>query len=511
MKQNLNEKTGSVSPHPERSAGILPAEPRRAEPAGKMLAAPWLQAPLPARSAAVLAVAAIAAFHLAYMVSAASYLLAVFLACLFTLSRLGTWRRAFYCGLGIGLAIYAPQLSFFWKIFGPAAIALWTVLALWIGLFLVLTRACRVRLGPIWAAVLAPFLWTGLEYFRSELYYLRFSWLNIGYAFSDSPQVFVLAGLGVYGIGFELMGAASLLSLLPRRAALATGAALLLALGVATNLPGRKNMALASGSSVRVAGMQTEFPGELEVPQNLDQLKRRHPQAELLVLSEYTFDGPLPDRIKTWCRKNALHLIAGGKDEVNSDQFFNTAFVASPSGEVVFQQAKAVPIQFFKDGLPAQEQNVWQSPWGKIGFAICYDLSYTRVMDRLVELGAQALIVPTMDVADWGEHQHRLHGRVAPMRAAEYGLPIFRVASSGISQLVDNRGVVQTSAPFPGENATLAGELRMAKAGQVPIDRWVAPQSAALTGLLALCFAVPSRFMKNWRPLRHNTNTTLIA
>ncbi len=32
---------------------------------------------------------------------------------------------------------------------------------------------------------LIPIIWTGLEYFRSELYYLKFSWLNIGYALPE--------------------------------------------------------------------------------------------------------------------------------------------------------------------------------------------------------------------------------------------------------------------------------------------------------------------------------------
>ena len=53
--------------------------------------------------------------------------------------------------------------------------------------------------------------------------------------------------------------------------------------------------------------------------------------------------------------------------------------------------------------------------------------------DWLVKLGAEALVVPTMDVADWGQAQHELHGRIAPARAADYGLPIFGLASSGIS------------------------------------------------------------------------------
>jgi len=239
--------------------------------------------------------AAVAAFHLAYAFAACSFLMVVYLAALFTLSRLGTSRQAFYWGLAIGAVAYAPHLCFFWRIFGPGAVTLWLVLAFWIAIFLVLTRACRVQMGVFWAAALAPFLWTGLE---------------------------------------------------------------------------------------------------------------------------------------------------------------------------------------------------------------CYDLSYARVIDRLVSLGAQALVVPTMDVAEWGAHQHRLNARVAPMRAAEYGLPIFRVASSGISQLVDECGRVRASAPFPGEGAVLAGELPLVKASRLPIDRWLAPPSAALTGLLIICLSLPgfSQFPKRWSP-----------
>ena len=128
-----------------------------------------------------------------------------------------------------------------------------------------------------------------------------------------------------------------------------------------------------------------------------------------------------------------------------------------------------MPIQFFKDGLPAPEQKVWNSPWGKIGFCVCYDLSYTRVTDELVRQGAQLLIVPTMDVEDWGRHEHELHARVAPVRAAEYGIPIFRLASSGISQAVAGGGQVVAKAPFPGSGEILSAKLRLANAWFAPV------------------------------------------
>src|SRR6266545_7003787 len=256
--------------------------------------------------------------------------------------------------------------------------------------------------------------------------------------------------------------------------------------------PGRFGFAAVQpecGRVLQVAGVQMEFPLPLEVPAALDRLLARHPEADLLVLSEYTFDGPIPERVKTWCRQHNKYLIAGGKDFISSAEFYNTAFVVGPDGDIVFRQVKSVPIQFFKDGRPATERKLWNSPWGKIGLCVCYDLSYRRVTDELIRQGAQAIIAPTMDVANWGEYQHRLHARVGPVRAAEYQVPVFRVCSSGISQLIARSGRILASRPFPGEQAMIAGSLELAREGRLPLDRWLAPVSALVTAALILWLA----------------------
>ena len=196
----------------------------------------------------------------------------------------------------------------------------------------------------------------------------------------------------------------------------------------------------------------------------------------------------MPAAVKAWCRENGRYLIVGGKDPAPVATFYNTAYVVGPGGDIVFRQVKVVPIQFFKDGLPAPEQRLWVSPWGKVGICVCYDLSYTRVTDRLVKLGAEAIIVPTMDVTDWGRAQHELHARIAPVRAAEYGLPIFRVASSGISQLVGRAGRVTATAPCPGDGAVLSGTLELRGGGSRPLDRWLAPFATGLTAALIAWF-----------------------
>src|SRR2546423_14923411 len=63
--------------------------------------------------ALLLAVGSVAVFHLPYVFPPLSFLIVVYLYCLFQLAALPTPRKAFYFGLVIGYAVYAPHLTFF--------------------------------------------------------------------------------------------------------------------------------------------------------------------------------------------------------------------------------------------------------------------------------------------------------------------------------------------------------------------------------------------------------------
>jgi apolipoprotein N-acyltransferase len=253
-----------------------------------------------------------------------------------------------------------------------------------------------------------------------------------------------------------------------------------------------------------IAGIQMEFPAAGVLPQALNKALGKNPDARIFVLSEYTLDGPVPDSLKAWCREHSRYLVVGGKDPAGTNDYYNTAFVVGTNGEIIFQQAKCVPIQFFKDGLPAPRQEVWDSPWGKIGICICYDLSYTRVTDQLVKQGAQLLIVPTMDMEDWGKHEHGLHSRVAPIRAAEYGIPIFRLASSGISQAISGDGKVMAKTSFPGSLDILSAQFQLPERGSLPLDRWLAPSCAGITAVVLLTL-----FFFTWQD--EHTNPKIVS
>lgn len=451
----------------------------------------------------LLAVLAVAAFHAGFLYPALAWLVLVWLGCLFALRRTSCGRWAFYTGLGIGLGIYGPQLYFFWNIFGPAAVVLWLVLAFWLALFLLLLHGVDRYWGAGWAVALAPVLWLATEFFRSELYYLRFAWLTAGSVLPTLVSGPFLPWLGVYGLGAVLMGLATL----GARACETAGssgtccrpAAIAAALGVLALFAfvwlAPRLAILKPGSGPELGGVQLESSRLAEVTEALNNAQLQWPEAAVWVLSEYSFDGPVPAEVLAWCREQQRWLVAGGKVPLDDGRFFNTAFVVSTNGEVVFKQAKSVPIQFFNDGVPAPEQRVWDSPWGRIGICICYDLSYTRVVDRLIRQGSRALIVPAMDTVVWGEHQHRLNARMTPVRAAEYRVPIFRVASSGISQLVDQQGRVKVQLPFPGQGEIIQGRLvgPHLNLARIPLDRYLAPTAVLATGFVMLALGWQQR------------------
>jgi len=494
---------------------------------------------LKASSALLLTCGALGTFHLGFLFPAFWWLVLVHVGCLFELRRLPTARAAFYVGLAIGLGVFGPQMGFLWEIFKGAAIPLWLVLALFYAAFLLLLNRVESRWGTFRAGLLMPVLWCGIEYLRSEVWWLRFAWFTAGECLPPESTPRVLHRLGIYGLGFGLAWAAgqgaTWVFATRRNDRMRAGLGFLAAcMGFAAlalwPLP-RSNRDIPK--TIQVAGLQLEFPSLPDILAGLDALIRSHPEAELLMLSEYSLEEPPPKALKAWCRRNGKWLVVGGKQPIGSgdsdglgstpsasshtnaavvgqvaagnglrwprsgapkERFHNTAFVISPNGAVVFQQAKSRPIQFFADGEPAPSQAVWDSPWGKLGIAICYDASYRQVMDPLIRLGATGLLIPTMDVEHWGEHEHRLNARMAVIRASEYRVPIFRVASSGISQLINPNGRETVTAPFPGPGHALAGPLTLAgSAPSVPLDAWLAPACTAATAAVILWLAIASR------------------
>lgn len=84
-------------------------------------------------------------------------------------------------------------------------------------------------------------------------------------------------------------------------------------------------------------------------------------------------------------------------------------------------------------------------PWGKAGMQICYEIVFSgEVVDP--KLRPDYLFNPSNDgwFGAWGPPQHLAQAR---LRAIEEGLPVLRATTTGISAVIDARGVVEAHVP----------------------------------------------------------------
>jgi apolipoprotein N-acyltransferase len=84
--------------------------------------------------------------------------------------------------------------------------------------------------------------------------------------------------------------------------------------------------------------------------------------------------------------------------------------------------------------------------WGKVGPQICYEIIFSgEVVDR--KNRPDYIYNPSNDgwFGSWGPPQHLAQAR---MRAIEEGLPVLRSTTTGISAIIDARGIVRHYAPM---------------------------------------------------------------
>lgn len=163
------------------------------------------------------AICAVVVFHAASRWPAVASLMVVFFYCLIKASQEGCGRRNFYLGLAIGMGIYSWHLRFFTNIFSGAALILWLVLALWVGLFMMLASHYQRRRSVPLQCVMLTCAWVALEYFRGELCFLKFTWATPSLAFKGLHGTSLLGALGVYGVSGLCVSLAAVALLFPHK------------------------------------------------------------------------------------------------------------------------------------------------------------------------------------------------------------------------------------------------------------------------------------------------------
>ena len=97
-------------------------------------------------------------------------------------------------------------------------------------------------------------------------------------------------------------------------------------------------------------------------------------------------------------------MVGGSLPELDGDKVYNTSYVFDPTGRCVAHHRKmhlfdidVAGGQRFResDTLSAgNEITVFDTPWGKMGLCICFDLRFQELAQLMALEGAQVLLVP---------------------------------------------------------------------------------------------------------------------
>lgn len=186
--------------------------------------------------------------------------------------------------------------------------------------------------------------------------------------------------------------------------------------------------------------------------------------------------GPLTDPIATVARERAMWIVAGSVYEREGDHVFNTSALIDPDGEVVAAYRKIHLFDVELEGQPPiRESDLFTSgeqvvthetPLGRLGLSICYDVRFPELYRGLMASGAEALAVPSAFTAVTGEAHWEVLLRaraiedqcvvIAPAQWGPWGPADDGRRTYGNSMVVDAWGRVLVRAPADGDGVWFA-------------------------------------------------------
>ena len=182
------------------------------------------------------------------------------------------------------------------------------------------------------------------------------------------------------------------------------------------------------------------------------------------------------DLYATLAKKHSMTIIPGTFpiQEVtnNSIIFKNRAFVISPDG-IIGSQDKLMMTRFESEDwiiTAGSDYSVINTDFGKLGIAICYDSEFSALVNKLIDLGAEIILVPSCTDSIAGYNRVKI---ACQARALENQCLVVQSALIGDAPWCDaidtNYGAAGFFTP-PDRNLPSDGILRL---GQPQQSGWV--------------------------------------
>lgn len=416
------------------------------------------------------------------------------------------------------------MLSWTWYFGAVAIVPLVVVQALyWAGAGLVVGTLGRAQVrSPLIVAA----AWTLAEALRGAWPLGGLAWGEVGTSLAPFGPARALAPWGgVLLVSFVVVAIQACLADLThptargtrgsgaRRAAACTLLAVVVVSGIAVLVrPGT-----TAAGAIRVATLQANDLDRRLTPEEVaeDLLTRKHlalaatlrgpydlivfPESALM--SDPETDPILRAEIVAVGRRHGAYVLVNVIERGPQDLVRNTDRLYAPDGRLVGRYSKRhlVPFgeyvpwrdrlgfigaidQVPEDMTPGRDGSVLRIGDGvRIGALICFESVFGPLVRHTVRDGAEVLIVSTNNRSYRRSGNSAQHVQSGQMRAAETGRAVVQAAISGISAVIDPRGVV-TERTELFERTTMSARIPV-RTGQTPYVRWgawILPVSAVV-------------------------------
>lgn len=122
---------------------------------------------------------------------------------------------------------------------------------------------------------------------------------------------------------------------------------------------------------------------------------------------EYSESYPLGETLQMLsmaAKKNNVYIVGGSIPEIDNEKIYNTSFVFDSNGELIAKHRKVHLFDIdikdritFKESdvlTPGNEVTIFNTPYGKFGVMICYDIRFPEFARIMALKGVKGIFVP---------------------------------------------------------------------------------------------------------------------
>lgn len=146
-----------------------------------------------------------------------------------------------------------------------------------------------------------------------------------------------------------------------------------------------------------------------------------------------TLDGPTSKTMRAVAAETGRWVLYGfpRADTERRGLVYNSAALVAPGGDIqIYDKRQLATFGPFEDGLhftPGRHSGLMETPWGRIGVSICYDLFFPELHKTMALGGADLLL----NISASPSTSRRFFEALFPARAIENAMPIAYTNFSG--------------------------------------------------------------------------------